>query len=111
MKRLLLTLGAVALVTSGLYSSPLAAEGRADRMNETRPYQGLDMMIQHLQAIHGPTAAGPGMAKHKDGMMKQHGQSMMKHHGKGMAHPMMHHDTMQGLTAHQRKRLIFGSNN
>lgn len=102
MKRPLLTLGATALLAAGLYSSPLAAEGRADRMNEMRPYQNLDMMIKHLQAIHGPTAAGPGAPHDKGAMMHDKHMRVMDHR--------MHEDDMQGLTAHQRKRMVFGSN-
>ncbi len=103
MKHSLIAVSAAALLASGLYCSSLAAEGQADRFNETRPYQNLDMMFEHIKEIHGPTSAGPGMT-HQHGQMKKQGKM---HHG--AMH--MHEDPHAGKTAHQRKRMVFGSNN
>ena len=100
-----LLVGTGLFVGALLFSPHGIAESQADRANETRPYQGLDMMIEHIKALHGPTAAGPGMPMHKSEM------KMHRTEHKGAMHEKMHKDPLEGLTAHQRKRLIFGSNN
>lgn len=85
-----------------LFASVSLAEGVADRQNELSFGQDSQEVIKQIHQKYGSTAAGPmsksAMMSGNDGVVKKHQKSWDD-------------QSLDGLTAHERKRIIFGSNN
>lgn len=94
-----------AVFTFIVFSSMAMAEGLADRKNDMS--FGIDNygqteqdVIQQIHEQYGPTAAGPVA---ETAMVKRDQRARKDHKS-------WDDQSLEGLTAHQRKHLIFGSN-
>ena len=95
------------LLAASIFSTQLAAEGQADRLNENSGFTNLDRMIDQVQNLYGPTAAGT-TSNYDDSMpeLKTYGDYGVVHEGQWISE-----DMLNSMTAHERKRAVFGSNN
>jgi len=79
------------------------AEGLADRMNEGKIESiSAELLIQHINATHGATAAG----KHMTNTAMPRKMKTLEFHYRGLRHQ----DQFKNMTASEYRKEVFGSN-